>query len=304
VLFAMPRAVFADAPDPYQIYARARETWASSRYPSYVTYTIAVTVDDKGVQKANHYQALYDAGHNQVFVNAVSAEEQLDPHFADGVNMSLEPKRQFKTLFKKRVGRPEDAVDYLGVPMLAPNYSFGVSTYVPQIASTSADQAALVQEIRREFNDPMSAQKAQELGQSEGLKQIAIVVSAQRDYHIVYDGTENVDGAGCYHLSLQPARRSDRLRLRELWIDTQTYATRKLVTQGNFADDRIPWLVSFATIDGAQYIAQETAERPVSVGRYTYDQASIAFQAIAASDPPRHPWDLVTPAADVLLEPQ
>jgi hypothetical protein len=294
----------AAAPDPYQIFTQARSSWVSARYPSFVSYTIAVTVDEKGVQKANHYQALYDSTRNKVFVDAVSEEQQVDPHVPDGVNMSVDPKRQFQTLFKRRVGRPETAVDFLGVPMLAPNYSFGVAPFVPQIAVTASDQAALVREIRKEFNDPMSAEKSQELSQSEGLKQIADVVSTQRDYRIVLDGIETVDGSPCYHLSLQPVHPSDRLRLRELWVDTQNYVTRKLVTQGNFANDQIPWTITFASVDGAEYITQESAGKPVSVGPHTYEAATITFQAIVATPPPEHPWDLVTPTKDVLLEPQ
>jgi hypothetical protein len=303
LLPALSRGVLANVPDPYQIYARARDVWSSARYPSYVSYTIAVTVDDKGVQKTEHYQALFDASRDKVFVNPVSEEEQADPHTPSGINEWLEPKRKFQTLFKRPVGRPEAAIDFLGVPMLAANYSFGIAPYVPQIASTQADQAALVEEIRREYNDPMSAQKQADLQAGEGLKQIANVVSEQRDYRIVYDGIENVNGSACYHLSLQPIHASNLLRLRALWIDTQTYATIRLVTQGNFSDDAIPWTVTFTTIGGVPYIASETAQKPVSDGRYTYEQATISFQSVGATQAPEHPWDLVTPAADVLEEP-
>jgi hypothetical protein len=302
---ATSQASAGATPDPYQIYARARDVWMSQRYPSYVSYTIAVSVNEKGAPKSSHYRVLYNSQQNTVAMNGVSKEEQLDPHVPTGVNMSIDPKRQFQTLFKKAVGDPEQAVDFLGVPMLAPNYSFGIAPYVPQIASSQADQTALVQEIRREFHDPMSAQKAQELAKNQGLKEIASVASTERDYMITYDGIENAGDCTAYHLSMRPARSPNQLRLREIWIDTRTYATCQLVTQGNFASgsvSTVPWLITFTTIRGAQYIASENAEKPIGAGRHLYETATIVFQNVAPANAPRFGVDPVTPQ-NVLLEP-
>lgn len=306
MLFAFaPGLARAGAPDPYQIYDRARAVWAASSYPPYVSYTIDVSVNDHGVVKQNHYRALYDTSRNRVFVDTVSEEEHVDPHVPNGVNFSLEPKRQQRTLFKRRVGRPESAVDFLGVPMLAPNYSFGVVTFVPKVAETDADRAALVEEIRREFKDPMTPQKAAELNRGTGLQQIASVVSAQRDYRITYDGIEPIDGTPCYHLSLRPVHPSDQLRLRELWVDQATFAIRRIQTDGNFENDRYPWTIDVATIDGAEYLVSEQTKRPVSDGPHTYQSAEVSFQGMAPAAAPEHPWDLVTPPpADLLAEPQ
>lgn len=300
-----PHAARAGAPDPYQIYDRARAVWAASSYPPYISYTIDVSVNDHGVVKQKHYRALYETARNRVFVDTVSEEERVDPHTPEGVNFSLEPKRQQKTLFKRRVGRPESAVDFLGVPMLAPNYSFGVVTFVPKVAESDADRAALVEEIRREFNDPMTPQKAAELNRGAGLQQIASVVSAQRDYQITYDGVEPIDGTPCYHLSLRPVHLSDRLRLRELWVDQSSYAIRRIQTAGNFTNDRFPWTIEVATIGGAEYLVSEQTEQPVSDGPHTYQSAQVSFQGMAPAAAPEHPWDLVTPApADLLAEPR
>jgi hypothetical protein len=291
--------------DPYQIYARARAVWQAQSCPPYVSYLIVVNVDERGTPKANHYRAAFDAVHDRVYTEAVSEEEATDPHTPDGINMTIDPKRQFQTLFKKKVGNPERAVDYLGVPILAPNYSFGIAPFVPQVASSQPDQAALVQEVRREFNDPMGAQQAHDLQNAEGLKEIGHVSSTDREYDITYDGVETIDGSSTYHLSLRPVHPSALLRLREMWIDTQTYATRRLVTQGNFANDSIPWVVTFARVDGVQYIATEQAQQPVSVGRHTYDRAAISFQAIAPASPPQHdPLTGVVPSGALLEEPQ
>ena len=106
--------------DPYLVFERARQVWASQQYPRAVSYTIAVDVDDRGVTKTNHYRAIFDALLDRVYVDAVSEEERDHPYLPHGINLSIAPKRQFRTLFKRPVGRPQRAVDYLGVPVLAP----------------------------------------------------------------------------------------------------------------------------------------------------------------------------------------
>jgi hypothetical protein len=297
------RPVWAD-PDPYQLYAHARAIWLSQRYPGYVSYTIAVTVNENGVVKTAHYRATYDATHDRIYMDGVSEEERAKPHVPTGTNITLEPKRQWMTLFQKHVGHPEEAVDYLGVPMLTPNYSFGIAAYVPAVATSASDQTALVEEIRRQFNDPMSAEKEQQLSAAAGLKEIGRVVSVDRDYAITYRGLDVVGGRQAYHLTLRPMRSSAKLRLRDLWIDAQTFATLKLITQGNFLNSDVPWVVTFATIDGAQYIASEDALAPVGAGRHLYARATISFEGLAAAQPGRFLWTPIAESKNVLTEPQ
>lgn len=278
--------------------------WLAQHYPQYVAYTIAVAVDERGVPKTAHYRAIYDATHDKIYMNGVSEEERADPHVPTGTNVTLEPKRNWMTLFKRHVGHPEDAVDYLGVPMLAPNYSFGIAAYVPAVATSQADQAALVEEIRRQFNDPMSAAKAQKLSDAEGLKEIGRVTSTSRDYAIAFDGVDTVDGVAAYHLSLRPTHDPGRLRLRELWVDTQTFGTVRLVTQGNFVNSNVPWAVTFATVNGAQYIESEQALAPVGSGRHLYERVTISFQGVGPAQPGRYLWMPIDATKNVLSEPQ
>ncbi|HEY8314158.1 MAG TPA: hypothetical protein VIG51_08260 [Candidatus Baltobacteraceae bacterium] len=266
---------------PYSIYGRARDVWMAQRYPAYLAYTIAVNVDEKGVPKANHYHSVYDALHDVVHVDAISDEERTAPHVPTGVNFHLRPKRQFHTIVDKRVGNPEEAVDFLGIPLLAPNYSFGIAPYVAPQQTANGDD--LVRAIRQQFKDPMPAAKAQELNTDGHLKEIASVSTTLREYAITLDGVESLGNRDTYHLSLRPTRDPGRFRLRELWIDTQTFETAQLVTAGNFTVPQamVPWTVTFDDVDGVRYISSETANAPVSIGPHTYDRASISFQAIA-----------------------
>jgi hypothetical protein len=299
----MPAA--APPPDPYALFARAQSVWRSQRYPEFVHYTIVVDVDEGGVEKMRHYTATYDAAHDRIYVDAVSEEEREAPHVPTGMEMTLEPKRNWMSLFKKHVGNPEEAVDYLGVPVLAPNYSFGIAPYVPDVATSEADRDALIASIRSQYHDPMSAEKEQQLDASDGLHQIGRVTSRDRDYDIVNKGVESVDGRDAYHLSLRPKHSPDRYRLRDIWIDAASGATLKLITAENFVNSNVPWQITFATVGGSQYIAREDALAGVGIGRHMYRRATITFESLAEGQPGRYLWSPpVASDKNVLSEPQ
>jgi hypothetical protein len=269
--------------DPYQVFSQARNVWAAQRYPQYLTYTVTVRVNERGVEKSKHYHLAYDAKNAKIYVNPVSDEERTEPPDPYGFTIHLLPKRQHQTLFDKRVGNPGEAVDYLGVPMISPTYSFGMSATAFE---EDRDPDALVQEIRKEFNDPTPPLKAQELATSGGLKTIAVVTGHKRAYDARFDDIEQIDGHDCYHLTLRPLYPSPRLRLRELWIDTQNYETRQLVTAGNFTGSAVPWTIDFTDSNGSMYIESETANAPVGVGDHRYQQASVTFDDVTAAQRP------------------
>lgn len=286
--------------DPYQIYARTRQTWAAQRYPQFLAYTIRIDVDERGVLKTKHYHAVYEQPTGKIHVAAVSDEEHADPPNPSGVTIHLLPKRQHVTLVDKRVGNPGEAVDYLGIPMLAPNYSFGLGAPLPGDAPTDD----LVQQIRSEYHDPMPVVKGTQPAGDGHLKSIASVTAIAHQYTIQLAGIENIDGAECYHLLMRPAREPQRFRLRELWIDTKTYQTRRLLTANNFTNSKVPWLITFADIGGARYIASEVAQAPVGVGQHRYQHASIAFENVTATQRPNSFFDTTFMTSEnVMVEP-
>lgn len=294
-------AAASNPPDPYQIFARARDVWATQQYPSYLTYTVAVNVTERGVDKSKHYHLAYDLQHDKIDVNAVSDEEHAAPPTPSGFILHLQPRRQGRVLFDKKVGNPGDAVDYLGVPLISPTYDFGMSRHTN---AAGRNDDALIAQIRGQFHDPMPAAKAQELASGGGpLKSIAIVTSRVRDYAVQLAGVDELGGRACYHLQLQPLHDPQRLRLRDVWVDEQTFRTMQLVSEGNFTESRVPWLVTFGQIDGAQYIASEVALAPVGVGPHRYERASVSFDAIAAAQAPSRPTGWFVTKQNVMQEP-
>lgn len=287
--------------DPYQIYARTRATWTAERYPRFLAYTIRVDVDERGVLKTKHYHAFYEEPTGKINVGAVSDEEHDNPTNPSGVTIHLLPKRQHIAIMDKRVGNPGEAVDYLGIPELAPNYSFGLGVPLPGDSSTSDD---LVKQIRSQYHDPMPPVKAQQLGSDGNLKSIASVTAIAHQYTIELMGIENVDGTDCYHLVMHPATQPQHFRLRELWVETQTYETRRLITANNFTNSRVPWLITFADVGGALYIASEVAQAPVGVGDHRYQHASISFEDVTPAQRPASFFDsMYMTKENVMTEP-
>ncbi len=234
-------------------------------------------------------------------VNPVSDEEQAAPPVPTGFVLHLQPKRQGHVLLDKKVGNPGEAVDYLGVPKLSPTYAFGLNAGGDSETGPAVD--SLVAQIRRDFNDPVPVEKTRAQVLSGVLKTIAVVSSRSRDYVIRFSDMEAIDGHDCYHLLLQPSRDPQKLRLRELWVDAQTFQTRQLLSAGNFTGSNAQWLVSFAEMDGAMYILSETAQQPIGVGDHRYARAAVDFESITQSARPEHQSSFFATNQTVMTEP-
>jgi hypothetical protein len=265
-------ATRSDGPDPYAIFSRARLIWETARYPQNVAYTIRVTVTQGQAVKTLHYHAAYAPLSQTLSVDGVSDEERAHPHVPKGINVAL-------LVFP--VGKPEERMDFIGVPRLAPNYAFGIA---PHPGASPAPEN-LVAEIRREFHDPPPKRPPASTSTTD-LPEIAAVLAVHRDYTISFGGVEPIDGHDDYHLVLEPLRDPRRFRLRDVWVDARTYATDRLITDGNFVDGPASgarWTVDFVQIDGTPYIASERTSEPFSAGADRYDSATIAFEAVRAA---------------------
>ena len=257
--------------DPYAIFATARAQWETARYPSQVSYTIAITVTHNGRISAAHYHSYYDSVENRVDVNAISDEEVANPYTPHGISVFFQPPIGPHI----PLSSPERTFDYLGVPVLAPNYSFGIANFAPR--APDANDPELIAEIRRKFCDPAPSRNAPP---DSGLKTIASVEIVRRTYVIELNGIIQIGGHRDYDLRLRPISDPGRYRLREVWVDAQTFATDKLVSQGNFTQGGmtgITWTVDFRQINGAPYLASESTTQSFRLTRRAYDSATITF---------------------------
>jgi hypothetical protein len=272
--------------DPYVIFDRARSFWASQHYPSVVDYTVhVVATDAKSTYQQRHYHEFWNAASGTVVVQPPVSDEQLaDPYKpSGGFNFSLFGATA------GGIGGPGSGVkgDLFDVPALAPNYSFGIVPSRQPDATLTPSQ--LVAEIRREYHDP-APEKVAQLEKKYGLKTIALVVSTKRDYAITLDGIEPLANHQDYHLSMKPLVDPRKYRLRDVWIDTSTYATDRLRVAGNFTDtamEAVPWLVNLQQIGGATYITNERAEAPLEGYRgRMYDAFAVSFENVGNGTKP------------------
>lgn len=283
--------------DPYALFSRTQAYWVSQHYPARLLYTVVVRVTEAGTLKVERYTSGLDATTGTVLFNPISDYEEAHPHVPHGINIGIP---------FVRIGRPEPPTDYLGVPMLAPNYGFGIGVTPLAVPPRPPTSAEIVREVRAEFHDPNPrAIPSPSPDASPALKQIALVVTRTRDYAIAFAGTQLLDGAPADHLTLRPLRDPQRFRLRELWVDPATGAPRKLIEALDFADGpgtTVPWSVRFVQIGGASYIARETALRPMTYRGLRYTHASVSFEDVRPTQ--TFPRDLSTfvPSVPLLLK--
>ncbi len=292
---AVPVAAGAQTPSPYDIFARARAFWSAQIYPSYLAYDVVVRIDEGSSPKTERYTSEYDATDNAIWVDSVSDYEIAHPVKVKGFNFGI---------LGLVASKPLPPIDFLGVPMLAPTFSFGMAPFVPAAAAAGRDSARIVAAVRAQFHDPnprTSPSTARSL--PPGLHQIGSVTAFNRDYRVALLGIESIDGRPCYHLALAPLRDAKNYRLRELWVDQQTYATAQLREALNFVDGpgtSVPWTVRFVQAGGAQYIASETADAPMSYRGLLYRHASVAFEDLHRQSLPP-PAMLVPPTSDLVM---
>lgn len=260
--------------DPYWIFDRAEKAWQLQHYPAAVNYTVHVETLRRQKPEERHYRSRWFAATDNVAVDPISVEERAHPYRPPaGFDVSI-------FVHIGHIGGPNEGTgtngDLIGVPVLAPNYSFGIARYVPPEALTPAE---LVAEIRAEFHDP-APEKVTQLEQKYP-KTIAHVFSSSSAYKIALVGIEQIGDHPDYHLSLVPTRDPHKYRLRDIWVNQRTFATDRLRTDGNFLDagtSSVPWTVTFQQIDGALYIEREISERPI---RHWFDWIGVSFESIA-----------------------
>jgi hypothetical protein len=253
-------------PDPELIYERARDVWSNQVCPAYLHYNIVVAVHQNGRRLSNHYSAQFESQKNLVDVNAFSDEETAHPFVTHGINVGLSLRINSESTTLAQLSRDEEPTDYLGVPVLDPVYSFGLKRSSRSTAVSPQPSPSTLQTIGR-------------------------VYVRQRDYEVSLSGIETLGGVEAYHLILRPLHDPKRYRLRGLWVDTQTFATLQLITDGNFTAGPslgVLWTVIFRQEDGVEYVSSETANSPLNFDRYRhYDSATITFDHVTHDRPER-----------------
>ncbi len=264
--------------DANTIWLHTRSAVTSAQYPRRVAYTIAISGLDGAVDSVNHYRASWSAD-GPIHVFPISDEElAAPPSVPHGVNLyfsvSLSEGRGAPAVVKVKAGHPAPIADLLGEPLLSPAYMFGLNYRVPMTPRSETPSS---------------------------LKTIAIVSAQTPEYRVTLIDMPTVYGLPTYHLELTPLRNPKENRLRDLWVRTIDYLPVKALVAGNFTIAPlvdVPWMIDFTTIDGAPYIARESAESTLYLAhRRVVRHAVIAFDNVRESNGGIYDEPLVTPEA-------
>lgn len=248
-------------------YAMARNALERQTYPSIVRYSITMTALNRGVPKTADYTALYLGRTNVVSVNRFSRHEKERSHVARGTNVLFEVTVAMggsATLFRRQLNKSEVPTEILGIPDLAPNYTFGISRRTDREVQPTGSP------------DP------------DSLRVIGSVIARQRTYHIVYAGAHHIAEADLAHLTLQPVRDPGHNRLREMWLDPQSCLPVRVRVAGNFTTGpatAVPWTITYRNVDGSTYLETESADAPINAAGRIYDGLKITFSEVQTGAP-------------------
>ncbi|MBC5801158.1 MAG: hypothetical protein GIX03_10865 [Candidatus Eremiobacteraeota bacterium] len=268
----------APPPDADAIFSRARDAASTQHCPARLEYVIAVAAEINGHAVQNHFRATYLYDLDYLHVAALSEEEERSPHVPHGANIVVAPfgvtliglSRALTAKFNHAGPPPE----LLGVPELEPSYTFGLTRgRAPEVAPQSAGVQS-----------------------PSPLRLIGSTGARTRDYDVQFVAVEKYGSAEAYHLRLTPVRDPTRYRLRELWVDVDSYAVLQAVTQGNFSDGpptRSKWRTTYHDLNGCRVIDREVAFETLAYGRdRAYQKTTISFHII--DDPAAYRVPVVT----------
>jgi hypothetical protein len=191
--------------DPYRIFARASGFWYAQHYPPLLEYEVAVTVLEGGTFKAERYWSAYDSIDRKILVDPVSDYEKAHPtHAAHGMTIAIPILSSF-------IGKPQPPTDYLGVPELAPNYSFGMARIPATKPRATPNPMEIVAEVRAAFHDPMPKGRPTPKPSATPSTPPVIeeVTAYNRAYAVTLVGIETIEGATTYHLHLRACASRD-----------------------------------------------------------------------------------------------
>jgi hypothetical protein len=244
----------ASPPDPNAIFDNVRRAWGAGAYPRYATYVAVVSFRDAGKLVRRTWETTEDIRSGVVYSRAFSREEDGHPYTPHGVNINIP--------FLDHLS-PEHQPDPIGHVAFAIDQDYGLAPGERKFASVSAASA-------------IDAQRS-------ALAVIGRTGTIARDYAVSLIETATDEQGIEYHLALQPLRDPAHHRLRELWVDANTWLPEEAIVEGigNRAPlNAVRWRIEFRQTDGGTYIAQETALAPLQAKHARLLDATVTFAEV------------------------
>ncbi len=262
----------AFTPSADAIFSSAKSAWRNRREAPFVAYNLRERYEWRGRTHDNWWQASYrDADRALALRRIIVMDDERERLKGAAISVHIKFHKNVAKADSFDTNPNADAFPILE-PQIEPNASFGLLKAEPKMAlvgratpfpgtSPAAETTPSSAPSPTASASPTAhaAATPSVFATEKPLREVAHVEAVARDYTISLAGSEHVRGTDTYHLSLTPLRNPHVYRLRDLWVDSTTYATVQLAVQGLFegkpyADAR--WTVGFVPIEGRYYVQQ------------------------------------------------
>jgi hypothetical protein len=251
---------------PDEIFSRVRDVVSEQTCPKRIEYEIVVSANVNARVEQNHFRATYLSDEDYLHVSSFSQEEQEHPYVPHGTNIIIStpvvPLIGLSRALTQKIDQDGPPTDLMGVPMLSPTLTFGLT------------------------RNPVATEGSERNveSSSSGLSIIGSAQSVAREYRVSLLAVEPYARGQAYHLALAPERELKKFRLRELWVDAESFAVLKIITDGNFNQGpslNARWLTTFQTFDDCRIIDTETALDTLDYGRgRQYLDTTVSFEIL------------------------
>ena len=241
---------FADTPDSAPtgdaatmngqlVFQKSREVLRTVRYPSFIAYIVHVRSNTGGKPFLESYHSIVRTQDDIVLTHKTPIETTSKPDAPYGVRFEL---LGYKITPHSKGYQPEP----FGIPQISPLYSFGMRPIgeVLQMPPTPEPEPSDIRSLGR-------------------------IEAVAQDYDVTLIGVERYRVRWAYHLRLTPRQDPGVYRLREMFVDTQTFVPWEIVSAGIFpngAASKVPWNVHYTISNGYWLMTQESTQATLRVG--------------------------------------
>ena len=265
----------ASMPGADAIFARAKSAWRTRVEAPYVTFNLRERYTWRNRLHDEWWQAAY-RDHDRALVlrrvTVAAAEDERLKGAAISLRMRLHSGDLKADSFDTNASA--DAFPLLD-PLIEPNASFGLLRQEPKAELELANALVSPASARPDASAPAQALQPAPSPQASqsALRELARVEAVARDYSIALAGEERIQSVDAYHLTLRPLRDPLTYRLRDLWVDANTYRTLQVGVQGLFEGkpyDEARWLVTYVEFAGRSYVQQIHTDETLRFGLDRY----------------------------------
>jgi len=268
VLIASPPRAQGEAPQADAIFARAKAAWRARIDVPFVRYGLLERYQWRNRSHDNWWHVSFRQNDGALALTRIIVPEDESARLRGApITINLHWHHGAAHADSFDTNPDADAFPVLD-PQISPASSFGLLRQDTKISLVGAPPVTPSARPEVAVSPPPTPVPGE-----TPLRELARVEAVAHDYQIEFAGTERIGDADTYHLTLTPLRDPHVYRLRDLWVDTASYATVQLALAGLFEGrpyDDARWLVSYVRLDGRYYVGQIKAQDQLKFGLDRY----------------------------------